>query len=74
MFFGREFQMVRGLKVTSLPVGDTSNPITYASMSRSPSYGQPIQTISTVHDLGILLTAGLSANDNVARATEKPVG
>ncbi len=35
---------------------------------------QPIQTVNTVRDLGLLLKTGLSADDNVARSTKKSRG
>ncbi len=34
---------------------------------------QPIQTVSSVRDLGLLLHAGFSADDNVAHASKKTV-
>ncbi len=46
---------------------------TYALTSRASSNAQPIQTVSTVRDLLLLLTTGFSAGDNVARSTKKPV-
>ncbi len=56
-------------KSEHLPVGDTSNPVTYSLISNA----QPIQTVSSAHDLGLLLNTGFSAGGNVARATKKNV-
>ncbi len=53
--------------------GDASNPVIYCLTSRISSNADPIQTVSTVRDLGLLLNTGSSADDNVARATKKPV-
>ncbi len=41
-----------------LPVGDTSNPVAYALTSRTSPNAQPIQTVSSVRDLGRLLNTG----------------
>ncbi len=54
-----------------LPVGDTSNPVTY---SRSSPNAQPIQTVRSVRDQGLLSTTGFTADDNVARVTKKARG
>ncbi len=56
-----------------LPVGDTSNPVTYSLTSRTSFNAQPIQTVSSVRDLKLLLNAEFSVDDDVARATKKPV-
>ncbi len=58
-------------KRNHLPVGDTSKSVTYAFISHTKPYVQPIQTVSTVRCLGLFLNAGISADDNVARATKK---
>ncbi len=54
-----------------LPVGDTSNPVTYALASRTSPNTQPVQTVSAIRDLGLLLNTGLSADDNVAHGMPK---
>ncbi len=62
-------------KSEHLPVGDTSNPVTYSFTSHTSPNAQPIQTASSVRDLGLLLNIGFSAGDNVAtRATKKARG
>ncbi len=48
----------------------TTYPCTYSLISRSPSNAQPIQSISSVRDLGLLLNTGFSADNNVTRATK----
>ncbi len=53
--------------------GDSSNPVTFSLTSRISSNAQPIQTVSAVYDLGLLLNTVLSADDNDARATKKTV-
>ncbi len=40
--------------------------------SRTSPNAQPIQTVSSVRDLGLFLNAGFSANDNVARTAVLP--
>ncbi len=57
-----------------LPIGDTSNPVAYSLTSRTSLNAQPVQTVSSVRDLGLLLNTGFSAHDNVARATKKARG
>ncbi len=42
-------------KSEHLPIGDTSNPATNSLTSRSSLNAEPIQTVSSVHDLGLLL-------------------
>ncbi len=72
--------MVRGLGVNPqpksehLPIGDTSNPVAYSLTSRTSPNAQPVQMVSSVRDLGLLLNTGFSADDNVARATKKARG
>ncbi len=73
--------MVRGLelilnpsKSEHLPIGDTSNPGTYSLTSRTSPNAQPVQTVSSVRDLGLLLNTDFSADDNVARATKNVRG
>ncbi len=73
--------MVRGLELIlnpsksgHFPIGDTSNPATYSSTSRTSPNAQPIQTVSSVRDLGLLLNTGLNADENVARATKNARG
>ncbi len=61
-------------KSEHLPIGDTSNPVAYSLTSRTLPNAQPIQTVSSVRDLGLLLNTGFSVNDNVARATKKARG
>ncbi len=61
-------------KSEHLPIGNTSNPIAYSLTPRTSPNAQPIQTVSSVRDLGLLLNTGLSADDNVARATKKARG
>ncbi len=61
-------------KIEQLPVGDTPNPVTYILTSLASSNAQPIQTVSTVLNLGLLLNTGLSADDKAARAAEKGHG
>ncbi len=56
-------------KSEHLPVGDTSNHVTYAPTSRTSPNTQPVQTVSTVRDMGLLLKTGFSVDDTVARAT-----
>ncbi len=56
------------------PIGDTSNPVAYSLTSRTSPNAQPVQTVSSVRDLGLLLNTGFSADDNVARATKKARG
>ncbi len=53
------------------PIGDTSNGVTYSLTSRTSANAQPIQTVNSVRDLGILLNDGFSVDDNVAGATKK---
>ncbi len=60
-------------KSEHLPVGNTSNPATNSLTSHTSPNEQPIQTVSSVRDLGLLLNAGFNADDNGARATKKPV-
>ncbi len=57
-----------------LPVGDASNPVTYALISRTQPYAQPIQMVSTILDLGLSLNTGVNANDCVPHATNKAGG
>ncbi len=45
-------------KSEHFPIGDTSNPATYSSTSRTAPNAQPIQTVSSVRDLGPLLNTG----------------
>ncbi len=52
-----------------LPFGDTSNPVKYVFTSCT----SPIQTVSTVGDLGLFLNTKFCADDNVVRATKKIV-
>ncbi len=55
-------------KIEHLPAGYTSNPVIYSLTSPyTSSNAQPIQTVSSVHDLGLLLNTGFSAGDCVAR-------
>ncbi len=56
-------------KSEHLPVGDASNPVTYSLKSRTSPNAQPIQTVSSVRDVGLLLNTGFNAHDNVARAS-----
>ncbi len=70
--------MVRGLGVSPsksehLPIGDTSNPVAYSLTSRTSPNAQPVQTVSSVRDLGLLLNTGFSAVDDIARATKYTV-
>ncbi len=58
--------IVNPSKSEHLPVGDISNPVTNALTSRTSPNTQPVQTVSIVRDLGLLLNTGLSADDNVA--------
>ncbi len=68
--------MVRGFyelilkpyKSEHLPDGDTSNPVAFSLTSRTSPNAQPVQTVSFVRDLGLLLNTGFTENDNVARA------
>ncbi len=53
------------------PIGDTSNSVTYSLTSRTSANAQPIQTVNSVRDLGILLNNGFGAEYNVAHATKK---
>ncbi len=53
---------------------DTSNPATYSLTSRTSLNAHPIQTVSSVRDLGLLLNTGFSVDDNIARATKKARG
>ncbi len=55
----------------TLPVGDVSNPVTYALISHTSPYAQPIQMVSTILDLGISLNTRVNGNDCVAQATNK---
>ncbi len=55
-------------------VGDPSIPVAYSLPSRTSPKAQPVQTVSSVFDLGLLLNAGFSADDSVARATKKARG
>ncbi len=48
--------------------GDTSNPVAFSLTSRTSPNVQPIPTVSFVRDLELLLNAGFTENDNVARA------
>ncbi len=57
------------IKSEHLPIGDTSNPVTHLLLP-----AQPIQTVSSVRDLGLLSNTGFSADDNVARAIKKARG
>ncbi len=57
-----------------LPVGDTFNPVTYSLTSRTSPNAQPIRTVSSVRDLGLLLNTGFSADDNVDCTTKKARG
>ncbi len=57
-----------------LHVGDTSIPATYFLTSRTSPIVQPIQTVSSVRDLGLLLNTGCRTDDNVAGATKKARG
>ncbi len=61
-------------KSEHLPIGDTSNPVAYSLTSSTSSNAQPVQTVSSVRDLGLLLNTDFSADDNVARATKKARG
>ncbi len=61
-------------KSEHLPIGDTSNPVAYSLTSRTSPNEPPVQTVSSVRDLGLLLNTGFSADDNVARATKKARG
>ncbi len=61
-------------KSEHLPIGDTSNPVAYSLTSRTSPNAQPIQTVSSVRDLGLLLNTKFSADDNAARATKKVSG
>ncbi len=57
-----------------LPVRDTSNPATYSLTSSTSRNAHPIQTVSSVRDLGLLLNTGFSADGNIARAIKKARG
>ncbi len=61
-------------KSEHLPIGDTSNPVAYSLTSRTSPNAQPVQTVSSVRDLGLLFNTNFSADDNVARATKKARG
>ncbi len=61
-------------KSEHLPIGDISNPVAYSLTSRTSSNAQPVQTVSSVRDLGLLLNTGFSADDNVTHATKKARG
>ncbi len=61
-------------KSEHIPIGDASNPVTYALTSRTSPNAQPIQTVSAVHDLVLLLNTVFSADDNDARVTKKARG
>ncbi len=58
-------------KSEHIPAGDTSDLATYSFTSHTSPNAQPIQTVSSVHDLRLLLNAGFNDNDDVARATKK---
>ncbi len=58
-------------KSEHLPVEGTSNPVAYSLTSRTSPNAQPIQTVSSVRDLRLLLNTEFNADDNVARATKK---
>ncbi len=57
-------------KSDHLPIGDTSNPVAYSLTSRTSPNAQPVQTVRSVRDLGLLLNTNFSADDNVVRATK----
>ncbi len=57
-------------KSEHLPIGYTSNPVAYSLTFRTSPNAQPVQTVSSVRDLGLLLNTGFNADDNVARATK----
>ncbi len=61
-------------KSEHLPIGNTSNPVAYSLTSHTSPNAQPVQTVCSVRDLGLLLNTGFSAYDNVARATKKARG
>ncbi len=65
---------VKSSKSEHLPVGDTPKPVAYSLPSRTSPDAQPIQAVSSVRDLGLLLYTGLSTDDNVARAPKKARG
>ncbi len=54
--------------------GETSNPVVYSLRSRTSPNAQPIQMVSSVRDLGLLLNTGFGGDDNVARATKNARG
>ncbi len=57
-------------KCEHIHVGDTSHTCTYSLIARTPSNGQLIHAVSSVRDLGLFLNTGLSADNNVTRATK----
>ncbi len=61
-----------GTQSSTLPKVNT-NPGAYVLTTRTSSNAQPIQTVSTVQDQGLHPNTGFSADDNVTRATKKPV-
>ncbi len=65
--------IINPFKSEHLPDGDTSNPVAFSLTSHTSPNAQPIQAVSFVHDLELLLNAGFSTNDNVVHATKKTV-
>ncbi len=51
-------------------IGDTSNPVKYALISRTSPNTQHFRTISTVQHMNLFLNTGLSAEDIVDHATK----
>ncbi len=61
-------------KSEHLPAEDASTPFTYAFIFRTSPYARPILTVTTARVLGLFQNNGLSADDDVARATKKTHG
>ncbi len=57
-----------------LLAGDNYNPAPSSLTSRTSPNAQPIQTVSSARDLGLLLKTGFSADNNAARGTNKARG
>ncbi len=61
-------------KSEHLPIGNSSNFVTYTLPSSNPPNNQTLPTVSTTKDLGIVLNTRLSSEDNVVSAANKARG